>query len=322
MASPTGSGQQQTKYKSETPSHELKFANKASRIFRAAPAFRVVGASWNPSFPPRSRHKVSANQRVAESRAHAASFVPEAVRRQAMVAKAFRPSAARAPIRDGAKEAGTNGAGIGDAPRRAIRGAKGNPNSLRRRAAVRPWSPKRSVPRRLGAPIRDGAKEPSTNGAGIGDATRRAIRGEKGNPNSRRRRAAVRSWSPKRSVPRRLGCPDPGRGEGSGHKRSRNQRRGAPRDSWRERQSQFAPPRRRRSGDSQSDADKSRQLTASRLKGRCQPPRDHSPDHNPGARRMIQLAALALHRPSRRQASRDSLKREAAWELSRRSMSL
>jgi hypothetical protein len=88
-----------------------------------------------------------------------------------------------------AKEAGTNRAGIGDAPRRAIRGVKGNPNSLRRRAAVRPWSPKRSVPRQLGAPIRDEAKEAGTNAAGISDAARRAIRGAKGNPNSLRRRA-------------------------------------------------------------------------------------------------------------------------------------
>jgi hypothetical protein len=64
--------------------------------------------------------------------------------------------------------------------------------------------------------------------------------------------------------------PDPGRGEGSGHKRSRNQRRGAPRDSWRERQSQFAPPARRRTVTPKvTPTNAAASSTASRLKERC-----------------------------------------------------
>ena len=63
--------------------------------------------------------------------------------------------------------------------------------------------------------------------------------------------------------------PDPGRGEGSGHKRSRNQRRGAPRDSWRERQSQFAPPARRTVTPKVTPTNAAASSTASRLKERC-----------------------------------------------------
>jgi hypothetical protein len=55
----------------------------------------------------------------------------------------------------------------------------------------------------------------------------------------------VKSWAPKPSVLRRLTAPIRDEGEGSGHKWSRNQRRGARRDSRRERQSQFASPWRR-----------------------------------------------------------------------------
>jgi hypothetical protein len=43
MASPRGSGQQQTKYESETPSHGLRFADKASRIFRGRRPLRLSG---------------------------------------------------------------------------------------------------------------------------------------------------------------------------------------------------------------------------------------------------------------------------------------
>jgi hypothetical protein len=53
------------------------------------------------------------------------------------------------------KEAGTKGAGISDAARRASRRAKDNPNSPSWTAAVRSWSPKPSLLRRPGAPIRD-----------------------------------------------------------------------------------------------------------------------------------------------------------------------
>ena len=207
MASPTGSGQQQTKYESETPSHGLRFAYKASRIFRARRPLRLSGRLGTLPFRLAPGTKC---RQISElpNRDHTRELCPRG-RPRSSHGRQSLPSSGGSLPRSGtrAKEAGTNGAGIGDAPRRAIRGVKGNPNSLRRRAAVRPWSPKRSVPRRLGAPIRDGAKEPGTNGAGIGDAPRRAIRGVKGNPNSLRRRAAVRPWSPKRSVPRQLGAP-------------------------------------------------------------------------------------------------------------------
>jgi hypothetical protein len=182
MASPTGSGQQQTKYESETSSHGLRFAYKASRIFRARRPLKLSGRLGTLPFRLAPGTK---SRQISElpNRDHTRELCPRG-RPRSSHGRQSLPSSGGSLPRSGtrAKEAGTNGAGIGDAPRRAIRGVKGNPNSLRRRAAVRPWSPKRSVPRRLGAPIRDGAKEPSTNGAGISDAPRRAIRGAKGNP--------------------------------------------------------------------------------------------------------------------------------------------
>jgi hypothetical protein len=69
-----------------------------------------------------------------------------------------KPSLLRSPApRSGtrAKEAGTKGAGISDAARRASRRAKRNPNSPSWSAAVRSWSPKPSLLRSPGAPIRD-----------------------------------------------------------------------------------------------------------------------------------------------------------------------
>ena len=207
MASPTGSGQQQTKYESETPSHGLRFAYKASRIFKARRPLRLSGRLGTLPFRlapgtkcrqiselPNCEHTRELCPRGRPTSSHGRQSLPS-----------FGASLPRSGTR--AKEAGTNGAGIGDAPRRAIRGAKGNPNSLPRRAAVRPWSPKPSLLRRLIAPIRD-------KGEGSGHKWSRNQRrgapgdsGAKGNPNSLRRRAAVRPWSPKRSVPRQLGAP-------------------------------------------------------------------------------------------------------------------
>ena len=72
-----GSGQQQTKYESETPPQGLRFANKASPIFvqTGARALRIVASSSPRSFPApagsesivRRGRKASANQSLAES---------------------------------------------------------------------------------------------------------------------------------------------------------------------------------------------------------------------------------------------------------------
>ena len=214
MASPTGSGQQQTKYESETPSHGLRFAYKASRIFRARRPLRLSGRLGTLPFRLAPGTKC---RQISElpNRDHTRELCPRG-RPRSSHGRQSLPSSGGSLPRSGtrAKEAGTNGAGIGDAPRRAIRGVKSNPNSLRRRAAVRPMVAK-------------------------------AFR-----PSAARR-------------------PDPGRGEGSGHKRSRNQRRGAPRDSWRERQSQFAPPARRTVTPKVTPTNAAASSTASRLQERC-----------------------------------------------------
>jgi hypothetical protein len=189
MASPTGSGQQQTKYESETPSHGLRFAYKASRIFRARRPLRLsgrLGTLLSASLQAQSVGK-SASCRIAST---PASFVPEAV-------------------------------------------------------DVKPWSPKPSLLRRLIAPIRD---EGEGSGHKWSQNRRRAApsdlprerQSQFASPARHSQAMVAKAFHP--SVARR---PYPGRGEGTEHKWSRNRRRAAPGDSWRERQSQFASPWRR-----------------------------------------------------------------------------
>ena len=273
MASPTGSGQQQTKYELETPSHGLRFAYKASRIFKARRPLRLSGRLGTLPFRLAPGTKC---RQISElpNREHTRELCPRG-RPTSSHGRQSLPSFGASLPRSGtrAKEAGTNGAGIGDAPRRAIRGAKGNPNSLPRRAAVRPWSPKPSLLRRLIAPIRDkgegsGHKWSRNQRRGAPGDSRRKRQSQFASPARRSQAMVAKAFRP--SAARR---PDPGRGEGSGHKRSRNQRRGAPRNSWRERQSQFAPPaRRRRVAPKVAPTNAAASFTASRLEGRCQPP--------------------------------------------------
>jgi hypothetical protein len=176
------------------PVRRTQIRRQSESNFWSAPSLKVVGASSNPSFPPRSRHKVSANQGVAESRAHVASFVPEAVRRQVMGAKAFRPSAAHCadPGRGRRKRAQREPE---SATRRADRFAARKAIPIRPAATPPSGYGRQSVPSSGGSLPRSetSAKEAGTKGAGISDAARGAIRGAKGNPNSPRYGSAVRS---------------------------------------------------------------------------------------------------------------------------------
>src|ERR1700733_8658384 len=107
-------------------------------------------------------------------------------------------------------------------------------------AARESW--RRSLSFTRGSLSRSGtrAKEGSTNGAGIGDGPPRPTRRSESNPISSHRPPSVALWSPKHSALAPLTAPIRDAPEGTGHKASRNQRRSAPHDSLRERQSRNA----------------------------------------------------------------------------------
>jgi hypothetical protein len=198
MASPAGSGQKQIKYESETPSHGLRFANKASQILGPHSPSGLSGRLGAVPFRAAPGTKCRQIRRLP-NREQARPLCPRG-RLTSSHGRQSLPSSGASLPRSGtqAKEAGTKGAGISDAARRAIRRAKGNPNSPYWSAAVRSWSPKPSLLRSLAAPIRD---------AGEGS-------GHKGSQNQRpgascdwprerqsqfaRHGAAVKSWRPMR----------------------------------------------------------------------------------------------------------------------------
>ena len=149
--------------------------------------------------------------------------------------------------------------------------SRSHPRALSQRPSeVKPWSPKPSLIRRLIAPIRyegegSGHKWSRNRRRAAPSDSRRERQSQFASPARRSQAMVAKAFRP--SAARR---PDPGRGEGSGHKRSRNQRRGAPRDSWRERQSQFAPPARRRTVTPKvTPTNAAASSTASRLQERC-----------------------------------------------------
>jgi hypothetical protein len=148
--------------------------------------------------------------------------------------------------------------------------SRSHPRALSQRPSdVKPWSPKPSLIRRLIAPIRyegegSGHKWSRNRRRAAPSDSRRERQSQFASPARRSQAMVAKAFRP--SAARR---PDPGRGEGSGHKRSRNQRRGAPRDSWRERQSQFAPPARRTVTPKVTPTNAAASSTASRLQERC-----------------------------------------------------
>ena len=213
MASPTGSGQQQTKYESETSSHGLRFAYKASRIFRARRPLKLSGRLGTLPF----------------------RLAPGTKCRQI----------SELPNRDHTRELCPRGRPRSSQGRQSLPSSGGSlPDPGRGEGTEHKWSRNR----RRAAP----------------SDSRREKQSQFASPARRSQAMVAKAFRP--SAARR---PDPGRGEGSGHKRSRNQRRGAPRDSWRERQSQFAPPARRTVTPKVTPTNAAASSTASRLKERC-----------------------------------------------------
>jgi hypothetical protein len=174
---------------------------------------------------------------MTESRADPAGFAPEAAARESWRRSLSftRGWLSRSGTR--AKEGSTNGAGIGDGPPRPTRRSESNPISSHRPPSVALWSPKPSALAPLTAPIRD-APEKSRHKT----SRNRRQSASLDSPRERQSRNAPALtcrcvWSPKPSALAELTAPIRDAPEGTGHKASRNQRRSAPRDSPRKRQS-------------------------------------------------------------------------------------
>ena len=147
-----GSGQQQIKYESETPTEGLRFANKASPIFvqTGAQALTIVASPPPRSFParlggepkfaaPAKRRRIShlPNRRLRSS------FVAGARRVKFLVAEMLPFDELPAQSGTGAKGPGTNRVRIGDAALRPIRRAKSNGNWGAGSSRIKSWWPKR-----------------------------------------------------------------------------------------------------------------------------------------------------------------------------------
>jgi hypothetical protein len=106
------------------------------------------------SFRSGARHKGSTNQSFAKSKAQRRSFVQDPIRRQFWLPKRCRLGAAL--LRSGTRTKGTStkGDGISDAACGAIRRAKATQFALPD-GCRQSWSPKPSLLRSPGAPIRD-----------------------------------------------------------------------------------------------------------------------------------------------------------------------
>ena len=154
-------GEQQIKYESETRSHGTRIRKQSeSNLLRRAACRRLQGRQVGcRNFPirrsaapirdagERRGHKSSRNRRRrhrAIRRAKGNPFragPPSAVRHGCQSLAAPGGALPRSGTR--AKETGTKGAGISDAAHRAIRRAKGNPNSPSPGAAAKSWRPMR-----------------------------------------------------------------------------------------------------------------------------------------------------------------------------------
>jgi hypothetical protein len=187
-----------------------------------------------------------------------------------MVAKAFRPSAARRP---------DPGRGEGTEHKWSRNRRRAAPSDSRRERQSQFASPARRSQAMVAKAFRPSAARRPDPGPGEGTEHKWSRNRRRAAPSDSRRERQSQFASPARRSqamvakafrPSAARRPDPGRGKGSGHKRSRNQRRGAPRDSWRERQSQFAPPARRRTVTPKvTPTNAAASSTASRLQERC-----------------------------------------------------
>jgi hypothetical protein len=167
-----GSGEKQTKYESDTPPHGLRFANKASRIFRfPVEPVNIITKSSGCSRPDASNGDWRTirrtngegigdwpNRRAPPFKGKPQSRPPCGIRKHHHQIAGLL-SLPLASNRDSRTIRRTNGEGIGDWPNRRAPPFKGKPQSPLSRGPIRSWLTRRSRRRSPSGPERGSCEQ-------------------------------------------------------------------------------------------------------------------------------------------------------------------